>query len=990
MTSTRPRGSHPAGSRLRIRLLGGFDVEVDGRPVPATAWRLRKASELVKLLALTSGHRLHREQVIEQLWPERPPDAGVNNFHQALHVARVALGAVGKGDAQRILALRDGVLGFSPRVELWVDTEAFAAAAREAAVAGDVATAVAARDLYRGELLTDDRYAAWAEAPREALGQDYLAVLARLADLQELDGDPEAAVASLRTLLEHDPADEAAHRDLMRLYALLDRRLPALRQYERLRTVLGRELGVEPSDESQQLYRQILEGRLAPTARTMAESAAAATAVMAALPPSTPESSRRPSHRAVARRPHNLPVQLSSFVGREREMRDIERLLAGGRALTLTGPGGAGKTRLAIEAAAAQLSAHDDGVWLVELAGVSDPALVVQAIADVLDLREQQAVSLLELTIRHVGERHMLLLLDNCEHLVEACASAAQALLTGCPNLRILATSRQSLRIPGEIVFRVPSLPVPDPDADMDPGELAPIDSVRLFTERAQAIVPTFSLTAENAAAVARLCHHLDGLPLAIELAASRVAVLPVTAIVDRLDDRFRLLVGGSRTALSRQQTLKATLDWSYNLLTDPQRRVLRALSAFVGGAPLEAAEVVCPGPGVGPRDVLRLLGELVDQSLVTLDDAAAEPRYRLLETVREYGRDRLIEEGERAATEDAHGSWALGLAERAEAAVPGPDWRASLARLELDHDNLRAALDRSLSSDPNRALRLGASMWPFWLWHGHLAEGRRSLERALDQPPTPTEERARAMLGLAALTIRSGEPGTGALHAREAFAIYRELGDAQGACRALQVIGSASWSEDDLEAAERRYRQSLEIAIEAGFGPGQAAALHGLAVVRWYAGDHREAEALVDESLTLFRALSGTSDVAPSMLDIGEILVPQPEIGVARMAFQETFTPFHDIACRTAVGYVLANRGMMSRVSGDLDGAMRDTKESLDLFRTIGDERAIAHALGRLGNLAIAVGEYAHARGLLEECLAIRDAIGDTRGTESGAGQPR
>ena len=200
-------------------------------------------------------------------------------------------------------------------------------------------------------------------------------------------------------------------------------------------------------------------------------------------------------------------------------------------------------------------------------------------------------------------------------------------------------------------------------------------------------------------------------------------------------------------------------------------------------------------------------------------------------------------------------------------------------------------------------------------------------------------------------------------------------------------MIGAASWSEDDLEAAERRYRQSLEIAIEAGFGPGQAAALHGLAVVRWYAGDHREAEALVDESLTLFRALSGTSDVAPSMLDIGEILVPQPEIGVARMAFQETFTPFHDIACRTAVGYVLANRGMMSRVSGDLDGAMRDTKESLDLFRTIGDERAIAHALGRLGNLAIAVGEYAQARGLLEECLAIRDAIGDTRGTSLAQG---
>jgi predicted ATPase len=848
--------------------------------------------------------------------------------------------------------------------------------------------AIAARDLYRGELLPDDRYAAWSETLREALGQDYLAVLARLADLQERDGDRDAAVASLRTLLEHDPADEAAHRDLMRLYALLDRRLPALRQFERLRTVLGRELGVEPSHESEQLYRQILEGRLEPAARPMVESAATIEAGMAAHPPSpSSESGPRRPHRPVRRRPHNLPVQLSSFVGREREMRDIDRLLASARALTLSGPGGAGKTRLAIEVAAARLSVHDDGVWLVQLAGVSDPALVAQAITDVLDLREQQAVSLLELAIRHVGERHMLLLLDNCEHLVEACASAAEALLSGCPNLRILATSRQSLRIPGEIVFRVPSLPVPDPDAVMDPDELAPIDSVRLFTERAQAIVPTFSLTAENAAAVARLCHHLDGLPLAIELAASRVAVLPVTAIVDRLDDRFRLLVGGSRTALSRQQTLKATLDWSYNLLTDPQRRVLRALSAFVGGAPLEAAEVVCPGPAVDQGDVLRLLGELVDQSLVVFHDAAAEPRYRLLETVREYGRDRLIEEGERAATEDAHERWALGLAEDADAALPGPDWRASLARMELDHDNLRAAFDRSLSSDPSRALRLGASMWPYWLWHGHLAEGRRSLERALDQPPTPTEERARAILGLAALTIRSGEPATGALLAREAFEISQELGDAQGACRALQIIGTSCWSEDDLEAAERQYRQSLKIAIEAGFEPGQAAALHGLAVVRWYAGDHREAEGLVDESLTLFRAQSGTSDVAPSMLDIGEILVPQPEIGVARMAFQETFTPFHDLACRTAVGYVLANRGMMSRVSGDLDGAMRDTKESLDLFRTIGDERAIAHALGRLGNLSIAVGEYAQARGLLEECLAIRDAIGDTRGTSLAQG---
>jgi predicted ATPase/DNA-binding SARP family transcriptional activator len=979
-TSTGPRGSGSAESSVRIRLLGGFDVEVDGQLIPASAWRLRKASELLKVLAITPGHRLQREQAMEQLWPDRPADAALNNLHQALRVARAALSVTHEA-GQRILVLRDGVLSLCPNGELWVDAEAFASAVREATVASGLADHLAARDLYRGELLPDDRYADWAEAPREAVAQDYLTLLTRLAQLLEREGNREAATETLRELLQHDRADESAHRSLMRLYAVDDQRRMALRQYERLRAALARELEVEPSEESRQLYREILQGRIRPAPPSIAASAATSRGVGPGSPADQLESNRPLAHRMVGRR-HNLPVQLSSFVGREREMREIERLLVSSRALTLTGPGGAGKTRLAIEAAASQISAYQDGVWLVELAALSEPALVVQSIADVFDVREQQAVSLVDMVIRHVDDRRLLLLLDNCEHLVEACASTAQALLTGCPNLRIMTTSRQSLRIPGEVLFRVPSLPVPDPDAVMDPAELAPIDSVRLFVERAQAILPTFSLTARNAAAVARLCHHLDGLPLAIELAASRVAVLPVTAIADRLDDRFRLLVGGSGTALSRQQTLKATLDWSYNLLTEPQRRVLRALSVFVGGAPLDAVEIVSPGAGVGSSDVLRLLGELVDQSLVTLDDADAEPRYRLLETVREYGRDQLVELGEREATEAAHGTWALALADQAEAALPGPEWQVSLARLELDHDNLRAALDRSLSADMDRALRLAASMWQSWLWHGYLAEGRRSLGRALDGPPTPTVERARALVGLAALTIRSGETAAGARHADEAFAIYRGLGDLLGACRALQVLGVTSWSEDDLGAAEKTYRLSLEIATEAGFGPGQAAALHGLAVVRWYAGDRREAEALNDKSLTLFRALSQTTELTPPMLDLGEILVPQPETGAVRMAFQETFAPFQDIATPTAVAYVLANRGMMRRMFGDIEGAMRDMEESLELSRAIGDERAVAHVLGRLGNLATAVGEFAQARDLLEECLAIRRRIGDSRGT--------
>ncbi len=600
---------------------------------------------------------MHREQVTEHLWPDRPADAALNNLHQALRVARAALGVTDEG-VQGVLVLRDGILSLCPDGNLWIDAEAFVSGIRDASGESSVDRYRAAQELYRGELLPDDPYAEWAAGPREALAQDELAILAQLALLQERGGDGDDAIETLRGLLEIDPADEPAHQSLMRLYAIGGQRRMALRQYQRLRAVLARELGVEASDESRQLYRDILEGRVQPVAP--------------ASPQPSVDTPRSPVHRTASRRRHNLPVQLSSFVGREREMQEIERLLGRSRAITLTGPGGAGKTRLAIEAASAQMGGYGAGAWFVDLAAVSEPELVIQAIADVFDIREQEGTPLEDLAIRHIGDQSLLIILDNCEHLVDACAAAALALLSGCPNLRVVATSRQSLRIPGEVVFRVPSLSVPDPEGGIDPADLATVDAVLLFVERAQAVSPSFALTAANADAVARLCHHLDGLPLAIELAASRVAVLPVAAIADRLDDRFALLVGGSRTALSRQQTLRATLDWSYNLLTDAQRRVLRALSVFVGGAPLEAAELVCPGEGVGSGDVLGILGELVEQSLVALDDVVAEPRYRLLETVREYGRDRLVEVGERGAIEAAHAAWALRLAARAEVRTPG------------------------------------------------------------------------------------------------------------------------------------------------------------------------------------------------------------------------------------------------------------------------------------------------------------------------------
>jgi predicted ATPase/DNA-binding SARP family transcriptional activator len=979
-----PRGLGHGKPFMRVRLLGGFDVEVDGRPIPSSAWRLRKASELVRVLSLAPGHRLHRDQLIEQLWPDRPPDAGLNNLHQAIHVARSAL--LPKEDAPRgVLVLRDGVLTLCPDRDLWIDVEAFGRAARGADSDSPLASLQQARELYRGEPLPDDRYAEWAVGPRETLAGDYLSLLNRIAELEERGGRREAAIDCLREVLDLEPSDESAHQSLMRLYAQGNQRQLALRQFEWLRAILTRELEVEPSRESKELYREILEGRFdSGSVSTPSPTSGAGNEPLApeiGVSPASPDRGPAAVRRSMGRRSHNLPIQLSSFIGREREVRLIEQLLEGSRVLTLTGPGGTGKTRLGIEAAATFIGSRRDGVWLVELAAVSEPALVIQTIADVFDVREQQTDPYVDQVIDYLADRQVLLVLDNCEHLVDACAAVAQTLLTACPDLKIIATSRQPLRIPGEVVFRVPSLPVPDPLSVPTPDDVESIDSVRLFVERAQAVVPTFALTTENASVVARLCHHLDGLPLAIELAASRVAVLPVTAILDRLDDRFSLLVGGSRTALSRQQTLKATLDWSYNLLTEPQRRLLRSLSVFVGGAPLDGVESVWAETSADAADAVGLLGDLVDQSVVALDVAATEPRYHLLETVREYGHERLIELGESDAAEAAFASWALEVAEQAQAAFPGPSWQAALDRLDVEHDNLRAALDRSLSANPARALALAAGLWEFWLWHGYLAEGRRWLGRALERSTAPSPARGRALVGLAALIIRSGETGLGARRAQEALAVYRTLSEDRGACRASQLLATAAWSEDDLGGAERHYRESLELARAAGYLPGQAAAMYGLSAVIWYTGERHSAAALINESLELFLA-ADAAELAPTMLDIGEILVPQPETGSVRMTFQETFVQFQGVACGVAVGYALASRGMISRLAGDLDGARRDMTDALERFRSIGDERAIAHALGRLGNLATAAGEYARARELLEECLEIRRRIGDSRGT--------
>jgi predicted ATPase len=521
---------------------------------------------------------------------------------------------------------------------------------------------------------------------------------------------------------------------------------------------------------------------------------------------------------------HNLPEALTSFVGRQHELAEIERLLASTRLLTLTGAGGCGKTRLALQVAAALLPRFKDGAWVVDLAPLSDSNLITQTVATVLGVREGSTRSLRDSVLHHLRHRHILLLLDNCEHLIDACAKLAEGLLREASHLRVLATSREGLGIAGETVWRVPSLSLPDSSRSLSPQALLDFEGTRLFVERATTLDPSFAVDQHHVATIAEICHRLDGIPLAIELAASRVNVLSVEQIASRLQDRFRLLTGGSRSSVARQRTLEATVDWSYDLLSEAERHVLRALSVFPGGWSLEAAEEVCSGDDVEKDDMLDLLSHLVDKSLVVVeDDGAGGRRYRYLETVRQYGRERLLRSGETERARNRHLEFFFRLARRAEPELGGLRQATWLRTLYLEYDNLRSALDWCMSSaespeQRDRALDFATALWWFWVKRGFLAEGRRWLDRAVEMAPTLSPSRgAKAFCGLANLAYFQGDFTGTATYAMNSVALGREAGDLSSVAFALGIQTIAAAEAGDVGLAVRLSAECCETARASG-----------------------------------------------------------------------------------------------------------------------------------------------------------------------------
>ena len=654
-----------------------------------------------------------------------------------------------------------------------------------------------------------------------------------------------------------------------------------------------------------------------------------------------------PGEREPAPPSHNLPLQLTSFIGRERELSEVREIMDGDtRLLTLTGAGGSGKTRLASAAAFEVVGHFEDGAWWVELAPISDPELVPQAAASVLGVQESPGRSLTEVIADDLRDLELLLVLDNCEHVVVACAELADALLHACPGLIILATSREALGVAGEVAWPVPPLPSPDLHSLPPIEELAGIESVRLFVERARYRSPGFALNSKNAAPVAQVCGRLDGIPLAIELAAARVGTLSVGQISERLGRSLRLLSGRDRTSPERQRTLRGALDWSYGLLDEDERRVFGRLSVFAGGFTLEAAEAVCGGEGIESEEVLDLLSRLVEKSLVLVTQRSGETRYRLLEPARQYAAEKLDESGEEGQTQERHAGYYLALAEEAEPELS--EQQVWLERLGIEHGNFRAALGWALDAEGAEAfvgeraelgLGLAAALAQGRFWHAYgQSEGRRWLEKGLAETTTsPTPVRAKALREAGWIATHQGDYERAVSLLEESRRLFEELGDKPGEATSLVYLGHLALHGGDYGRVRALGRDAEALRDELADRQAIAHLLYLLGAAALSGGEHDRAITFLQEGLALNRELGDSWDACICLTFLGIIALELGDREQAEALYGESLRLLQGLGDKTGISYGLRGIACAASLRGDAVRAARLWGAAEAVSQTIG-----------------------------------------------------
>ncbi len=656
-----------------------------------------------------------------------------------------------------------------------------------------------------------------------------------------------------------------------------------------------------------------------------------------------------PTDYSTKRPPTNIPIPLTSFIGREKEQEEVINLINKHRLVTLTGSGGVGKTRLALQVGGELSDSFANGVWFVELSPLNDSGLVPQTVLTTLGLIERQGKSIWQMLQDFLRERNLLIILDNCEHLIEACAKLAKELLSHCPTLKILATSREALGVEGEMAWRVPSLSSPDPVKTSGLEQLIQYESVRLFIDRASLANPNFNVNKENAPAIVQICQRLDGIPLAIELAAPKISILSVEQISNRLGDRFRLLTAGSHAVLERHQTLRATIDWSYNLLSPNEQVLFRRLSVFTGGWTLEAAESVCADEdtttqnALKAEDILELLGQLVNKSLVMTDERSGEIRYRLLETIRQYAYEELLKSGDASKAQEHYLDFFVKLSEEVELKLMGKDQLIWFDRLEYEMDNTRAVLEWSLKNEHAvDGLRLAGALWRFWDVRNHRNEGRERLAALISHPGTMAQTRERA--------------------------------------KALYAAGILADIQNDHATAGAFYSEGLEISRKLGDKRATGYFLLGMAQIwtRYGGGGNKNTRQFLDESFAIFRELGDRWGIALTLEGVGAAALEQGDLATAGSRRAESITIYRELGDKISLSFALVRLAYMMQLQGNYDRAVMSCEESLGLYREMGHKWGIAFSLNMLGEVIRWQGNYSQAKALYEESLAISREIGD------------
>ncbi len=927
---------------LRICLLGQFEVTLDGVPAEVDS---RPVQTLLAYLALNSNSPQSRDRLAGILWPESEESNALANLRHALWRLRQAIG-------DDCLDVTNTTLQLDPKADWWLDVAQLEAAKGPAEGINELIRAVG---LYRGHLLPGF-YDEWVALERDRLEATFQGKIQALVGALTDSGRWDEVVDHSERWIALGASPEPAYRALMQAHAALGDAGAMANVYQRCREALMNDLGVEPSPETEALYARLAAGERP--------------SIPLPVPPSKPTETSSPST--------NLPAPTTPFFGRQSEIDELAAFLVSDsvRLVTLTGPGGIGKTRLALELGGRLRDAFPDGVWFVDLAPIHDPQLVVPTIASTLGVKEQADEAILDTLKNTLHHRRTLLLLDNFEHLVNASPTVSQ-LLASAPDLTILVTSRERLRLQGESDFPLAPMPIPEAQ-NLDVEGLRQVDIVRLFEDRARAVDRSFSLNPANAADVAQICRRLEGLPLAIELAAARTNLFSAKALLQRLETRLGALTGGRRDAPARQQTLRATLAWSYDLLTDDERRLFNRLAIFNRGWALEQAESVCqPDLGI---DLFDGLASLLDKSLIARDESAA-PRYAMLDTLREFAFENLQASGESDRMGSRHAHAYTELAEASIAPLEGSDTLAWIAQLEVEHDNFRAALQWTElgKRDLDLALRLVTAITPFWVLRGYLAEGYAHTMEVLARAGADTDPKLHAGAALAAakLAYRQNNLDDCGRHYATSLELAEQSGDVLQTAEAMAGLGLVATEIGDYASAPDRFRRARELYRQGGDLAGLANANMNLAWAAIRTGTEMpSAEQHLKEALGQYEEIRHQSGQGFALSGLGEVYLRLGELEKARDLLTRSLRLRESLGDKWGTAATLGSLGWTQLLESDLPSAREAFKRSLDLRLEIGDKGGSAWCLEKLAETEVASGESEDAARLYGCASALRASI--------------